>query len=198
MHCFGDQQRSLGLNLEAGPVRPLGSGSARLRLRQFFLQRPNPVRHLAFFRRGSRDHDHADQHQRCAQRGSRANRFASQEISYNHRNHRIHVSVRANLGRRFVMDQPKVSGETDDRTSHDQVSQREPAALVPVALDDIAKASPDAVIVWGTASNVRYLGFLKSLALQYPTYTSEEITDPVLGSVGVVFFPGQPGATQDR
>jgi hypothetical protein len=72
-------------------------------------------------------------------------------------------------------------------------------SLTPVALGDISKASPNAVIVWGDNKNSRYLSFVKSLALQYPGYASEEISDPVLGSVGMVFFPTrQPGLFQNK
>jgi len=61
-------------------------------------------------------------------------------------------------------------------------------AQAQVVLRDLAKASPDAILVWRDAQGTRYPALVKILSEQYPRATSEEIVDPVLGSVGVVFF----------
>ncbi|MFZ0477965.1 MAG: hypothetical protein WAL71_02360 [Terriglobales bacterium] len=58
----------------------------------------------------------------------------------------------------------------------------------PVALADLAKASPDAVIIWGNRNDVRYRAFMQFLSLRYPNAPSEEISDPVLGNVGAILF----------
>lgn len=66
------------------------------------------------------------------------------------------------------------------------------------ALDDLAKASPDAIMVWGNRKDPRYLSFMQFLSLQYPGAVRAEISDPVLGSVGTILFvktaknPGPP------
>jgi Dolichyl-phosphate-mannose-protein mannosyltransferase len=57
-----------------------------------------------------------------------------------------------------------------------------------VVLADVAKATPDAVLVWGDSKNARYLSFVRLFALQYPTAVFEKISDPVLGNVGIAFF----------
>jgi hypothetical protein len=61
-------------------------------------------------------------------------------------------------------------------------------ALTAVVLADVAKASPDAVIVWGDSESTGYLSFVRSLTLQYPSAVFEKIYDPVLGNVGIAFF----------
>jgi len=53
---------------------------------------------------------------------------------------------------------------------------------------DLGKASPDAVLVWGTPSDERYAGLVRNLAAQYPNRRLEKIIDPVLGESGVVVF----------
>jgi Dolichyl-phosphate-mannose-protein mannosyltransferase len=60
--------------------------------------------------------------------------------------------------------------------------------VTPQVLGDIAKASPNAVIVWGDPQSARYLSFVGSLARQYANGASEKISDPVHGEVGIVFF----------
>jgi hypothetical protein len=53
---------------------------------------------------------------------------------------------------------------------------------------DLRKASPDAILVWGTPENARYAGLIQSLMLQYPQSSSEKIVDPVLGEVGTLLW----------
>jgi Dolichyl-phosphate-mannose-protein mannosyltransferase len=53
---------------------------------------------------------------------------------------------------------------------------------------DLQKASPDAILVWGRPDNAGYTGLIQSLKLQYPQSSSEKIVDPVLGEVGIVFW----------
>lgn len=60
--------------------------------------------------------------------------------------------------------------------------------LTAVVLADVAKACPDALIVWGDSDNPRYLNFVRSFTLQYPSAVFEKIYDPVLGDVGTAFF----------
>jgi len=45
-----------------------------------------------------------------------------------HRYHWIDIRVGANLGRRFMVKEPDISGEAYDRAGHDQVDEREPCA----------------------------------------------------------------------
>jgi hypothetical protein len=53
---------------------------------------------------------------------------------------------------------------------------------------DLAKASPDAVLVWGRPSDGRYAGLVRDLEVQYPNSSVEKIVDPVLGESGAVVF----------
>lgn len=55
-------------------------------------------------------------------------------------------------------------------------------------LADLTKASPDAIVMWGNPSDIRYAGLLQSLTSQYPHRPVEKIADPVLGEVGTVVF----------
>jgi len=73
----------------------------------------------------------------------------------------------------------KLVADLEDLPSPDVTAQ---------VLADIAKASPDAVIVWGDPQNARYLSFVRSFALQYSNGASEKISDPVRGEAGTVFF----------
>jgi hypothetical protein len=52
---------------------------------------------------------------------------------------------------------------------------------------DIAKAHPDAIVVWGRPDNVRYVGLMHALT-QYNPNAPEKIIDHVLGEVGSVIF----------
>ncbi|MGA9529096.1 MAG: hypothetical protein WBS24_13365 [Terriglobales bacterium] len=65
------------------------------------------------------------------------------------------------------------------------------------ALADLAKASPDAIIVWGRPGDASYLAFTQSLSHHYPDAPSEEISDPVLGSVASILFL-KPGRSQQN
>lgn len=55
-------------------------------------------------------------------------------------------------------------------------------------LADLAKAQPDAIMVWGRPDDARYRAFETAVAAYYPGAASEEISDPVLGRVGAIFF----------
>ncbi|MGB9237180.1 MAG: hypothetical protein WCC04_22450 [Terriglobales bacterium] len=61
-------------------------------------------------------------------------------------------------------------------------------SMTSAALADLAKASPDAILIWGKANDPRYVALMESLSLQYPSAVSEEISDPVLGRVGSILF----------
>jgi len=53
---------------------------------------------------------------------------------------------------------------------------------------DAAKASPDAILVWGRPDDTKYPGLIDSLVRQYPLSSREKIVDPSLGEVGEVLF----------
>jgi len=53
---------------------------------------------------------------------------------------------------------------------------------------DIRKASPDAILVWGSPDDPRYASLIHRLILQSPRNEREKIIDPLLGEVGVVMF----------
>ena len=91
-------------------------------------------------RRG--DHHHADQNEQSSQNRSQAKRFAAQEISHQHGHHRIHVRVGADFCRRFMMNQPDVGGERDDRAGDDQVEQREPRSARDGSPDENCEIRP--------------------------------------------------------
>jgi hypothetical protein len=55
---------------------------------------------------------------------------------------------------------------------------------------DIRKASPDVILVWGRPNDAKYEASIGSLRAQYPQNSNEKITDPVLGEVGTILFPG--------
>ena len=55
-------------------------------------------------------------------------------------------------------------------------------------MKDLAKASPDSILVWGRPSDVRYAGLIQDLDVQYPNRSIEKIVDPVLGESGAVVF----------
>src|ERR1700722_14272880 len=69
------------------------------------------------------DDDHADQNAERAENGAGGQLFPAEKISYQHSHDGIDVRVGAHLGRRFVMQQPDVSGEADDGAGDDQVQQ---------------------------------------------------------------------------
>jgi hypothetical protein len=54
---------------------------------------------------------------------------------------------------------------------------------------DLAKALPDAILIWGTHDDSRYAALVASLAAQYPAARLHSITDPALGEVGVLLSP---------
>jgi len=60
-------------------------------------------------------------------------------------------------------------------------------------VSDVEKASPDAMLVWGTPDDPRRASLLASLVLLYPHNSTEQILDPALGEVGVVVFLLGPG-----
>ena len=55
-------------------------------------------------------------------------------------------------------------------------------------IQDLRKASPDIILVWGRPGDPRYFGLKHSLMLEYPQSSSEKVLDPVLGEVGMVVF----------
>ena len=63
-----------------------------------------------------------------------------------------------------------------------------PSDKTAAVLADLAKASPEATIVWGTAQNAAYVALVKSIAAAYPSAVSESISDPALGNVGTILF----------
>jgi hypothetical protein len=56
---------------------------------------------------------------------------------------------------------------------------------------DLDKATPDAVVIWGTPSDRAYVALVSGLALYYPHETPSKIADPFLGEVGSVVFTGR-------
>lgn len=63
------------------------------------------------------------------------------------------------------------------------------AAMLPAALADIAKARADALLIWGNASDPRYVGLIANLRKQYPEASTETVIDPARGEVGAIFLP---------
>jgi hypothetical protein len=61
-------------------------------------------------------------------------------------------------------------------------------ATMPLALADIAKASPGAVIIWGSVQEPPYFDLLQRLGVQFPNRTAEKLLDPLRGEVGTVLF----------
>ena len=65
------------------------------------------------------------------------------------------------------------------------------SAQLSALASDLAKASPDAILVWGRPDDMRYNALIDRLALEYPRNSMETILDPALGKVGVVLFPAK-------
>ena len=80
-------------------------------------------RHGAWRTRGGYG-DNADEDETGPEDGAKSKAFAAKEIAEDDGYHGIHVSVGADLGRRFMMDQPDVGGEGDERAGDNQVEQR--------------------------------------------------------------------------
>ncbi len=66
------------------------------------------------------------------------------------------------------------------------------ASTTDAALADLAKASPDAIMIWGSEKDATYASFMRAVSLQYPGASHEKIVDPVLGDVGVIVFVRVP------
>ena len=98
-----------------------------LRFRHF-LQRFRQGRGGGLPGAGGGDHDHADEHQQRSDQGSRTDGLASKEIADDHGHYRVDISVRANLRRRFMMDEPDIGGKPHDGAGYDQVGERVPGA----------------------------------------------------------------------
>src|SRR6266478_402551 len=81
-------------------------------------------RYLRRFRRGN--HHHADQHEHSPQYRPQPQLFPAKKISQHHCHHRVHVRIRSHLRRRFMMQQPHIRRERDDRARHNQIQQRDP------------------------------------------------------------------------
>ncbi len=58
----------------------------------------------------------------------------------------------------------------------------------PDLLRDLAKASPDAVLLWGRPDDTHYRLLFRELGLEYKSGAFRVIADPVLGEVGTVFL----------
>ena len=78
--------------------------------------------------RGSRggDYDDAYQDEEGAEDGAGAEGLAAEEIADEDGHHGVDVGVGADLCWRFVMNEPDVGGEADDRAGDDEISQRPP------------------------------------------------------------------------
>jgi 4-amino-4-deoxy-L-arabinose transferase-like glycosyltransferase len=57
---------------------------------------------------------------------------------------------------------------------------------------DIGKASPDAILVWGTPADSRYNDLIRSLAGKYPNNSIRRIDDPTFGEAGTILFTRGP------
>jgi len=55
-------------------------------------------------------------------------------------------------------------------------------------IEDLRKASPDVIVVWGGPRDRRYTALIQRLASQYSGNASEQVADPVLGEVGAMLF----------
>jgi Dolichyl-phosphate-mannose-protein mannosyltransferase len=55
-------------------------------------------------------------------------------------------------------------------------------------MKDLRKASPDAIVVWGSPSDGEYAALTGTLVLQYPSSPAKKIVDPVLGESGIALF----------
>jgi len=55
-------------------------------------------------------------------------------------------------------------------------------------MNDIEKAQPDAILVWGRPDDARRIPLLQGLLRLHPHCFVEKISDPALGEVGVVVF----------
>jgi hypothetical protein len=52
---------------------------------------------------------------------------------------------------------------------------------------DLAKAHPDALVVWGNPNDIRYVALLRALG-RYSSNTPQKILDPFVGEVGAIVF----------
>lgn len=57
-----------------------------------------------------------------------------------------------------------------------------------IVIEDLRKASPDVIVVWGGPRDSRYTTLVRALTLQYPYHEVQRIADPVLGEVGAMLF----------
>jgi len=55
-------------------------------------------------------------------------------------------------------------------------------------IEDLRKASPDVIVVWGGPRDSRYTALIQRLALQHSGNAFEKVEDPVLGEVGAILF----------
>jgi hypothetical protein len=62
------------------------------------------------------------------------------------------------------------------------------SAMTQAVLTDLDKASPGAILIWGSEKDATYANFMNSLSLRYPDSSRENIVDPVLGDVGAILF----------
>jgi hypothetical protein len=61
-------------------------------------------------------------------------------------------------------------------------------AELSTVIEDLRKASPEVVIVWGGPLDNRYTALVQTLTLQYPYHQVQRITDPIRGEVGAMLF----------
>jgi hypothetical protein len=64
-------------------------------------------------------------------------------------------------------------------------------AELPITIEDLNRASPDAILVWGKPGDREYNDLLQNLRLKYFKNPIEQIDDPALGEVGMVVFTGR-------
>jgi len=62
-----------------------------------------------------------------------------------------------------------------------------PSAQLPQLMAEIAKAAPDAVVVWGRPNDAAYTAVVNTITSRFAS-TQTRITDPDLGEVGVVLL----------
>ncbi len=66
------------------------------------------------------------------------------------------------------------------------------ASQLPGLMNDISKAKPDAVLVWGSAGDARYEALTRELAQTYGGTARQAIIDPVHGEIGSALYLSQP------
>jgi len=62
----------------------------------------------------------------------------------------------------------------------------------PALLDDVSKARPDAILLWGKPGDIQYDDLVQQLIQAYGDGHQEVLRDPFLGEVGLALYAGRP------